>query len=279
VRASLGAFASAPPSGDALAKLRRRTAGNWPLTIETLGQLLSTWLAGDAAGAARGVPGRGPRIARLGHTRSGRPSLGTGVTVLLAGPAERMKRSLSVVGRVDTVTISSEAAAVEAGVQVSPEQRKRGRQLVDAAVVAHGGAAKLKAVRNSFTTANCTCRREGATSRARCGSCARTRPARLHHALPRLRASPGPGWPPRLVAVHGRGLGDGDGRRHDDALGLRAILASDLVHLLREASDPASDPISQGAAEVAGKPWIAWISCRRTTAARGSRSTGPAGVS
>jgi len=35
---------------------------------------------------------------------------------------------------------------------------------------------------------------------------------------------------------------------------LRAILASDIVHLLREASDAASDPISQGAAEVAGKP-------------------------
>jgi hypothetical protein len=35
---------------------------------------------------------------------------------------------------------------------------------------------------------------------------------------------------------------------------LRAILASDLVHLLRDASDPTSDPISQGAGEVAGKP-------------------------
>jgi zinc protease len=255
VRASLSAFASGPPRGDALAKLRRRAAGNWPLTIETHGQLLSTWLAGDAAGLPAGHLAAFPESLASATPEAAARSLGTGVTVLLSGPAERMKRSLSVVGRVDTVTISNDAAAVEAGVQVSPEQRKKGRQLVDAAVVAHGGAAKLKAVRNSFQDGELHMQAGG---RELTGEMRflRQDPDRLVYTTRFL------DFEHRQVLDGRRGWAlsmAGDSASVMDAdtttlFALRAILASDLVHLLRDASDPASDPISQGAGEVAGKP-------------------------
>src|SRR6185436_12937012 len=92
VRASLDAFASGPPRGDALEKLRRRAAGNWPLTIETHGQLLSTWLAGDAAGLPAGHLAAFPESLASATPEAAARSLGAGVAVLIAGPAERMKR-------------------------------------------------------------------------------------------------------------------------------------------------------------------------------------------
>ena len=255
VRASLGAFASDPPRGDALAKIRRRATGSWPLTIETHGQLLSTWLAGDAAGLPAAHLTALPESLASATLEPAARGLGAGVTVLLAGPADRMKRSLSMLGRVDTVAISNEAAVAEVGVQVSPEQRKRGRQLVDAAVVAHGGAAKLKTVRNSFFDGDLHMQAGGRELQGEIRFL-REDPDRLVYTTRFL------DFEHRQVLDGRRGWAlsmAGDSATMMDAdtttlFALRAILASDIVHLLREASDAASDPISQGAAEVAGKP-------------------------
>jgi len=255
VRTSLGAFAAAPPRGDALAKVRRRASGGWPLTIETHGQLLSTWLAGEAAGLPATHLAALPESLTSGTMDAAAQGLGAGVTVLLAGPAERMKRSLAGLGRVDTVSVNSETAMAEAGVQVSPEQRKRGRQLVDAAVVAHGGAARVKAVRNSFLDGELRMQAAGRELQGEMRF-VREDPERLAYTTRFLEfehrqvLDGGRGWALTLV---------GDSATVMDAdsttlVALRAINASDLIHILREASDPAGDPVSQGAAEVDGKP-------------------------
>src|SRR4029077_20288758 len=67
----------------------------------------------------------------------------------LAGPGERMKSSLARLGPIDTLHTAAEEPQVARTAAFSPEQRKRGRQLADQAVVAHGGAAKLKSVTSS----------------------------------------------------------------------------------------------------------------------------------
>ena len=255
VRTSLAAFAASPPRGDALAALRRRVAGAWPLTLETHGQLISTWLAGDAAGLPAGHLAAWPDSLATATPDAAARSIGSGVTLLLAGPAERMKRSLSGLGRVDTVSATAEMAAAETGVQVSPEQKKRGRQLVDAAVVAHGGSAKLQAVRNSFIDGELRMQAGGRELQGEMRFL-REEPARLAYTT-------------RFLDFEHRQVLDGDrgwalSLAGDSATlmiadtttiaALRSIFASDLVHLLREAASPTGEPVSQGPAEVAGQP-------------------------
>src|SRR5262249_57239760 len=64
------------------------------------------------------------------------------------GPADRMKAVLPSLGRIDTLRDEEHPMAARIA-PVTPEQRRRGRQLIDAAVAAHGGQAKLKAVHTS----------------------------------------------------------------------------------------------------------------------------------
>ena len=250
VRDALRRAAASPPSGESLAAARKRAAQGWAFTVETLGQLLSSWLAGDAAGL--------PVNHLVGATAALRaasapPGATAGPALLIAGPAVRMK-DLSRLGRIDTLRTEAEEPQAVRAAAFTPEQRKRGRQLVDAAVVAHGGA-KLKAVRVSEQDGDITMSIAGRelTGETRY---LRQDPERLVYTTRFL------DFEHRQVLDGSRGwalslAGDSASLVPSDStalLGMRAILESDLAHLLRTASDPASDVAFAGSVELEGKP-------------------------
>lgn len=263
VRGLIRGYSGSPPSGEALARVRKRALGAWPLTLETHGQLLSTWLAGDAAGLPAGHLLALPESLSAASPQAAATALGAGVTVLIAGPAERMKRALASVGRVDTVQLSHDASATAAAVQVSPEQRKRGRQLVDAAITAHGGAANLKTVRASEIQGDLRMQAAGREIQGEMRYL-RVDPERLAYTTRFL------DFEHRQVLDGKRGwvlsmAGDSASIVDADTTtlsALRAIFASDLVHLLREAADVNSSPVAHGEGELGGKKveWVDFVS-------------------
>ena len=253
IRSALTGFAKAPPEGRALEPLRRRTLGSWLLSLETQGQLLSSWLAGDAAGLPADHLSAMPESLARATPRAAARALASGVTVLIAGPAQRMRGALASFGRLDTLPAQGLAAGRQTEVQVSPEQRRRGRQLVEAALTAHGGA-KVKGVKSTYLDGEVRMRPSG---REMVGEMRflRVEPSRLAYTS-------------RFLEFELRQIMDGDrawalSMAGDSAallpadsttLGaLRVIFGSDLVHLLLDATGPGGDPVSHGAAEQDGR--------------------------
>ena len=248
VREALRAATASPASGTALDRARKRAAQGWVFTVESLGQLLSSWLAGDGAG----LPADHLETAAAALRAGTPPQLAAAPVLLLAGPAARM-RDLSRLGRIDTLRTEAEEPAAVRAASFSPEQRKRGRQLIDAAVLAHGGAQKLKAVRRTEQAGDLTMSIGGhdLTGEARYF---REDPSRLVYTTRFLE------FEHRQVLDGTRGwalstVGDSATLVSSDStalLSLRAILEADLVHLLRAASDPASDVAFAGRGMVDG---------------------------
>ena len=251
LRDALRSASASPPAGEALAAARKRAAQGWAFTVESLGQLLSSWLAGDAAG----LPADHLAGAAAALRAATPPAPGAGMpALLLAGPTARMK-DLSRLGRVDTLRSEAEEPQAVRAASFTPEQRKRGRQLIDAAVVAHGGPAKLHAVRTTELDGDLTMSIGG---RSLTGETrfVRQDPARLVYTTRFL------DFEHRQVLDGSRGwalstAGDSATLVPSDStalFSLRAILEADLAHLLRAAADPASDVAFAGRGELDGKP-------------------------
>jgi len=248
VRDALRSASTTPLSATALAAARKRAAQGWAFTVESLGQILSSWLAGDAAGLPADHLEGAAAALRAGTP----PQVAASPALLLSGPTARMK-DLSRLGRIDTLGTGAEEPAVVRAATFSPEQRKRGRQLIDAAVVAHGGASKLKAVRTSEQDGDLTMSIEGRelTGEARYF---RQDPGRLAYTTRFL------DFEHRQVLDGSRGwalstAGDSATLVPSDStslLSLHAILEADLAHLLRAASDPASDVAFAGRGTIDG---------------------------
>jgi len=162
-------------------------------------------------------------------------------------------KDLTRLGRIDTLGTEAEEPVAVRAPTFTPEQRKRGRQLIDAAVLAHGGAAKLKAVRTSEQDGDLTMSIEGRelTGESRY---LRQDPARLAYTTRFL------DFEHRQVLDGARGwalstAGDSATLVPSDStalLSLHAILEADLAHLLRAASDPGSDVAFAGRGMVDG---------------------------
>jgi hypothetical protein len=253
MRSALSLLASAPLAPDRLAAARKRAAQGWGLSLETLGQLLSSWLAGDAAGLPAGHLAAAPDAFRAAELPS-LAALDVGhATLLVQGPAARMS-GLASLGPVDTLGAEAEAPQARPA-PATPEQQRRGKQLVAQAVAAHGGTAKLKAIRHSELEGELHMDLGGRSLSGQ-SRLFRQDPARLVFTtrfmeFERRQVLDGTrGWALSLV-------GDTASLFPADSLsllGLRAMFESDLVHLLRAASDPAADPVATGRADVDGKP-------------------------
>jgi zinc protease len=253
LRSAVRSLGTSPPRGAGLEALRRRALGAWAFTLETHGQLLSSWLAGDAAGLPPGHLGAWPESLASATLAPAARALEGGGTLLLAGPAARMRGALAGLGRVDTVTAEDATDSGRAEAPATPEQRRRGRQLVEAALAAHGGA-RLRAVRTSYVDGEM---RMSPGGQEVIGEVRwlRVDPARLVYTT-------------RFLEFELRQVLDGDrgwalSHAADSAAllpadstalaALRAILASDVIHLLRDANAPEGDPVAQDTVEVDGR--------------------------
>jgi zinc protease len=255
LRGAIRDFSSRTPSATAIADARRRAAHAFPLTLESNGQLLASWLAGDVAGLPASHLASTPASFEGANGASAIATLGGELTLLVAGPAQRMRGTLASLGRVDTLRDESEPAVAPVGVEVSAEQRRRGRQLADQALAAHGGAKPIRAVRASYVDGELRMNVAGqeVTGEVRYQ---REDPDRLAYTTRFLE------FEHRQVLDRNRGwmlsmAGDSAAMQVADSISLqslRGILESDVVHILRDVADPKSDVFARGKETFEGKP-------------------------
>ncbi len=254
IQRALQTFAAPLPAAT-LQAARQRAADSWPMTLETLGQLISSWLAGDVAGAPSDHLERLPAALATASVADVGRAVNSGYPLLLAGPADRMRGRLGALGVVDTVKLAAQAPIASSGVQVSEEQRRRGRQLVQAAVTAHGGAAKLAAAQVSEIAAELNLAVAGQTMTGELRTL-RVDPDRLVNLTRFLE------FEHRQVLDRKRGwtlstAGDSASLRVADSTTLesfRAVLQADLVHVLRAAVAPGASPYATGKGALGQKP-------------------------
>jgi zinc protease len=157
LRAQLAGFLTAPPSADDLARAQRYFRSVFPLQFETLADRASQWLAADFyrlpadffdrydASVAAVTPAAAGAAARhwLDPAR---------LAIVVAGPAARLRPGLEKLGTVD---VEAPPAALSAGAAIdqrskpTPEQEQRGREIFAQAATAHGGAERLRAIKDS----------------------------------------------------------------------------------------------------------------------------------
>jgi zinc protease len=149
VRDAVRSYASRPPAGAALDALRRHAAHSFPLPLETLGAYASQWQAFDFAG--QGADGIAKQYARLVAGVDLSPALkalAQPPAMLVAGPGDVLGEKLQPLGAVSVVPYHrTPIAQVDTLAAPTPEQAKRGRAAITAAVLAHGGITKLAAAK------------------------------------------------------------------------------------------------------------------------------------
>jgi len=249
-------YHAAPVRPGALDSLRRRVARRYPLTIGTLGSLTTQWQSLDFSGGAAGsIATLGDRISSA-DLAVGKRAFKFATDVVVAGPAARLQAEFKDPSFGPTNVRSLDEPAVgtiTAQAAPSAVDQARGRQLVAAAITAHGGTANLRAVHSIVTEGTITMR-VGGQDLAGQFSAARLDPDHYSFATKVLQLSSrqilagDQGW--KSV-----GAEDSASVTSLDSLGrmrLRAAAAEDLVHQLRFAADSASGAAWRGTGDVAG---------------------------
>ena len=240
---------STPPSAEDLSSVQRLMKNAFPMSLETLAARTSNWLAADSHGNAGEFFDRyDARVDALTPaavaTAAGRWIDPARATIVAVGPADRLRAQLERFGDVEIVRLGGPApAAAESSVAtVEPSgptaaERLRGRALVQKAVLAHGGLAKLKAIRDSRVEAILTLnvggqKLDGVMVQAR------REPDRMVY----ITEVAGIGMRQTLVGKDAWQLSGSDSVARDmDSLSvgaLRSGFSSDIHHLLLVASDP-----------------------------------------
>lgn len=255
VRDAVRAYASHPPTGAALDALRRQAARSFPLPLETLGAYASQWQAFEFAG--QGPDAIAKQYARLAAGVDLSPALKTLAqppAVLVAGPGDVLGEKLQPLGAVNVVPYHrTPIAQVDTLAAPTPEQAKRGRAAITAAVLAHGGATKLAAAKVLVNEGEMMLY-AGTQEFSGQFSLVRLDPDRLSFATRMLQ------FESRQVLVGDSAWtlaqSDTAALMEVDSAGvvtLKASLQGDLVHLLRAAASPNSRPARRGSEVVRGR--------------------------
>jgi len=257
VRAALATVASQSVAPASLEAARRRLSDGYALQFETLSGVIGQWMSAHAAGLPDNAPATridkwlavtGDDVARVARASAGT----TSPVIVVVGPAAKLKSPLSAVGTVEVVEVSASPVVVplspsRASVAPTAEQEAAGRRLIADAVKAHGGALKLKGVHDSVLEAQAIL---ALNDQEVTGTLRETRKdpsrylasmvVRTAYGLQGLQG-PGKGW------VIASSIGDTAVTADSLTLSnLRTAFASDLVHVLRAAQDPASRVASRG---------------------------------
>lgn len=244
---ALHAFATAPPAGDAGAALARRVARELPLTLETLGARVSRWQADDFSGLgheallrALATPAAAPDLAPVARACAS-------PIVFAAGPGGELKRLLAPLGTVELMPLTTHRVSREDSLAAPKEaELAAGRKAIAAAIVAHGGAARLGAVQSIVYEGDIQLDTGGSMMEGQF-SLVRIDPSRMSFATRMLE------FEVRQVLDGDSGwtLAQGDSATFTEAdssalVAMRAMLHGDLVHLLRAAAAPGALPALRG---------------------------------
>lgn len=247
--AALRGVASGAPAGDAARALRRRVAQALPLSLETMGARLSRWQADDFANLPPDAVARlratllAPALDLAPATRA----LAARPAVLVAGPGARVRTLLAPLGDVVDVPFSAwRASRPDTLPAPTEEQLAAGRKAVEAAVAAHGGAARLAGAKVLVSEGTMRIESRGQQVDGQF-SIVRAEPDRLSQSTKMLT------FEVRQVLDGDQGwmlsLGDSASLAEADSAEVRALQAafhSDFVHVLRAAAAPGSGAALRG---------------------------------
>lgn len=261
VQAALGGIADRPVDAASLDAARRRMVDGYALPFESLAGVLGQWMAARTAGLGNDEPARfADRLAAVDAAAiarvAGASARAKDPVIVVAGPAARLRTVLAPLGTVEVIGANAAAVAVPAApsrAMAAPTaaEIEAGRKRIADAVAAHGGAAKLDGIKDSVVEADATLSFDG---RELTGTLKETRkdPDRfLASMLVRTNLGQqglegGRGW------VFSSAMGDTVVPADSATVaGLQAALQSDVVHLLRIASDPKSRVAARGRENVA----------------------------
>jgi len=161
LRDAIDALATAPPKGPALDALRVMVARGWALPLESPGAQLTAWLngflAGQPADQLTRTAVRYADPASLGEPGAAAAAVRAGARLIAVGPADSLSGPLAAFGAVQVEPVDRPVVSrPDTLAAPTAAELQRGRQLLDVAVVAHGGAARLRAVKNMVTEGDMT---------------------------------------------------------------------------------------------------------------------------
>ena len=169
LREQLARFLDAPIAEDEMQRARRFFQNVFPLQLETPGARASQGLAAYFYGLPADFFDR--YDARIGAVSAADAAAAARhwldparLTVVIVGPAARIKSRLEPLGPVEVLAPPAALDVQRAPgdkLKPTPDQVRRGRELFDQAVVAHGGAERLRAIKESSIEGDIVLRQGG----------------------------------------------------------------------------------------------------------------------
>jgi predicted Zn-dependent peptidase len=261
LRGELARLAEQPPGEAELAAARRYFQSSYPLQFQTPGALTSQWAALDFYGLGpdaldRYVESAGAVTAAQVREAAGRWLAPAHMIAAVAGSASVLEESLRALGPVEIT--SAEAAAPAAAAPgpppATPEQEKRGRELLSRAVVAHGGLERLRRVVDSTVNGDMIITLGGNEVTLSMQQ-VRKDPLRMRFATRLASAENGQildgarGWIYANVMDSLR-VADADSLSLE---AMRQVFNSDIVHLLLRAAEPTTQVAWRGSGQAGGR--------------------------
>ena len=160
LRGALGRFATSPPTDAEVERARRILARSFPIRNETLGAESAQWLTASSLGLGDDWPDRYPALVQAVTADQVRDVARRyfdpdRADVVVVGPADALKPALENLGTVEVVSIQDPpvpVATLPAMRTDEPDQAalETGRKKMQEAIVAHGGLARLKGIKDSI---------------------------------------------------------------------------------------------------------------------------------
>ncbi len=258
LRDAIDALATAPRKGPALDALRVTVARGWALPLESPGAQLTAWLhgylAGQPADQLTRTAARYADPASLGEPSTAAAAVRAGARLIAVGPADSLSGPLAAFGKVQVEPVDRPVVSrPDTLAAPTAAELKRGRQLLDVAVVAHGGAARLRAVKNIVTEGEMMVV-AGQNEISGQFSMVRVNPSRLVFSNKifdfesRQVLDGDKGW--MLAQADTATLSDADSA---GVASMQTILDGDLVNVLRSALAPGTSVAARGKDRVNGR--------------------------
>ena len=170
IRRAFADFVTRPRPAATIREGARLVRALHPLGFETVSQRASRWLLADFAGDSAGVEGTfTQRIAKVTPAEV-QAAAARGLdlehpVVAAAGPAARLEKLLASYGKVQVIDPRQEETR---GVETATaEEIRRGRNLVEQAIAAHGGEQRLRDIHETIVESEMTLTVRGETANGR----------------------------------------------------------------------------------------------------------------
>jgi hypothetical protein len=264
VREELARLRTQPPGEAEVAAVRRTFENDYPLQFQTPGALIAQWLGADFYGLTsawldhyvENVSAVTVAQVAAAASRWLDPSR---CVVVVVGPAAELRVPLEAVGPVEVATtgggavVAAPAAPPVAPPPAGPSQKKRGRELLARAFVAHGGLERLRRVTDTTLEGDMVVQTDN-KSLALAVRQIRKEPFRLRYSTRVSNVENGQ----ILNGARGWVYSSDDSLRVTglDSVGvqtLRAVFRSDVVHSLLDAADPAVEVAWLGPGQADGR--------------------------